>query len=77
MMTLEILEQKRQDKFDGRYRVRISPTAKDIRYGVSININDHINLNGNAPVETLSKVWVESFKRARYVTENLLTKLKL
>jgi hypothetical protein len=84
LLTLEIVEEKRYDKHNGRYRIRILPSSdQSIPFGVQININDHYDLE---PVENgrnlemifrLEKYWQQSFQRAKDVIEKLWNKLEL
>lgn len=79
MMSLEITEEVRKDKINGRYKIRISPTGTNIKFGISIDINDHLTINGSAKSasELLVSHWENSLHRAQKVTSKFLEKLEL
>lgn len=79
MLALEILEQKRKDKINGTYRIRIQPS--DIKlsteFAVLININDNMMLEpgqshreGNM-LKIFASNWVNSRERATEAIENI------
>lgn len=81
---LEIVEEKRSDGLNGKYRVRITPTNnKKITYGVSFNINDHYVINADdigtnmEMVKLLGEKWDSSSKRAKEIANSLLKVIKL
>jgi len=79
IMNLEVIEMKRKDGLKGRYRIRISPTDKKIQYGISININDHFELEKESSDASglLISQWENSFKRAGSVSVQFIEKLNL
>lgn len=80
LSLLEIYEKERKDGQKGNRRVKISPSVdQTISFGVSININDHfeLNLNGlkNDFIPMIEKNWNSSFDTSRLMVENILAKI--
>lgn len=77
LFLLEMKEEPRQDKFEGLYRIRVAPSDKLKKFGVSININDHYTINNNERLGTkdllgiVSEEWSGSKKRALNNTDQL------
>ena len=78
LLHLEMIEQKRRDKYKGHYIVKIQPS--DLIKGknsIMISFNDHLALeeNNEGSYNTLLKnvkeVWPASFKRVDEVIDNL------
>lgn len=79
LMNLEIVESERYDEFKGSYRVRISPTGGAIKFGVRIDINDHISINSESETayEVLLSNWDNSFKKSEKITSKFIEKIKI
>lgn len=83
LLQLEILEKERKDGISGQYRIRITPANPKMTYGVSININDHYDLeHGQAGtnmeiVKKLEENWNNSLIRAKETVKNILHKTNL
>jgi len=83
LLQLEIFEKDRKDNQEGQYRVRVTPTDENITNGVTVNINDHFDLNNNQNginmemVNCLEQNWTNSITRAKDIVEQLLSKTKL
>lgn len=77
LLQAEIYEQKRADKIDGYYRVRIQPS--DIKlstpYAILINMNDHLNVKGEFFGKVLSDNWKHSFSRSEEIIDKLWKKI--
>ena len=79
IINLEIFEKIRKDKMNGSYKVRISPSETNIKFGISITVNDHLDVNGiteNAS-ELLVSHWENSLSRSQKVTSKFLKNLEL
>ncbi len=80
LLQLEILEKERKDCLSGQYRIRITPAYPKMDYGVSININDHYDLEHGQNgvnmeiVKRLEENWNISIIRAKETVENILLK---
>ena len=83
LLVLEILEKERKDGLKGQYRIRITPADPKILYGVTVNINDHYDLELGQTgtnmeiVKKLEKNWANSVNRAKKTVENILIKTNL
>jgi len=80
---VEILEKPRKDKLPGMIRVRITPTLPhlNIQFGVSMNVNDHYQLEEGRKdregeiLNTLVMQWDYSKTRSDEIVDSLLEKL--
>ncbi|HPN71453.1 MAG TPA: hypothetical protein PLZ32_18120, partial [Saprospiraceae bacterium] len=79
LMNLEIIETSRKDSLQGRYRVRISSTGESSKYGVRIDINDHLDFEGDSSsaVKFLLSNWENSFERSSKTVSNFIDKMNL
>jgi len=80
LLQLEILENTRNDKYSGLYRIKIQPSQSipTSQYGVSIDINDHYNLKKDDSIcDFLWKNWGNSLKLAEDITESLFEKVNI
>lgn len=85
LINLEILENPRKDGYTGMYRVRVfpAPINLNIKWGVSITVNDHYELENEKRdrdgeiIKILSANWDNSKKRADEIFNTLLDKLNL
>ncbi len=81
LLNIEIIEVDRYDEEIGQRRVRISPTdQQQIKYGVTVNINNHFDLNKpekkiNA-VDQLEKKWKDSFEQSRLILNSIFSKME-
>lgn len=79
LLSLEIKEESRIDKQKGFRRVRINPSDQKIPFGITVNINNHFDLNVDGSkidaVVQLEKNWQESSIQSKNVINSLLTKL--
>lgn len=76
LLKLEMLEDPRNDEYNGLYRVRVAPSELIRPFGVSININDHFNsttkMNGASEIiELISNVWDRSVSKAKNVSNKI------
>lgn len=82
MLFLEILEQDRKDKINGKYRVRIQPSDIKMQNGILIQVNDHIDLNpgetgrNGEMVKSLGNNWRASMNRATEIIETVWKKIQ-
>jgi hypothetical protein len=80
LLQLEILEKERKDGIKGHYRIRITPADPRIIYGVTVNINDHFDIEHGQTgtnievVKKLSENWNNSITRAEETVLNILQK---
>lgn len=83
LLNLEIFDKERFDGLPGIYRIRIIPSDQQIQFGISININDHYDVDQNSlginmeMVNILEDKWDGSISRSKEIIEQLLSKLEL
>lgn len=83
LLQLEVIEKDRKDGLKGQYRIRITPSKPNIANGVSISINDHLDLENDQAginmeiVKKLEENWSESINRANKTVLNILQKTNL
>lgn len=79
LSVLNITERNRKDGLRGEFNIRIQEPDLKIpsRFGVLININDHIECDTNTFLKMFSENWDASFKRAEEVCENIWHKVNL
>jgi hypothetical protein len=79
LMSVEIKEESRIDNQKGFRRVRISPSDQKISYGISVNINNHFDLNGDGSkidaVSHLLKNWEGCSSQSKSILQSLFTKI--
>ena len=87
LLSLEILELERHDKRNGNYRVRIhsSDEKLGLKFGVTVNINDHYITSGTSGtkgvkgteeiIDILQNSWKYSIDRSYDVAEKLWSKI--
>lgn len=86
LKLLEIIENPRNDSFNGHYRIRVSQSELLAKYGVCININDHFSVGEHAVkstkdskeiIDILENCWDSSTERANNTIKELWKNLKL
>lgn len=88
LLLIEMKEEPRKDEFHGLYRIKLNPSERIDKYGISLNINDHYQLDpltGSDPerrraeefVSLLISAWKHSKEKAFSVTDNLWKNLGL
>jgi len=83
LQSIELVERPRADNNDGHYKIRIAPSERIATFGVSININDHFNVDENKKVGSegiitlLTDNWSGSISNASSKTQKLWKNLKL
>jgi len=83
MQSLEIVEEKRKDGLNGKFRIRITPSeiALSTPYGILIHANDEVGLQkGEAGkdreiIKQLANVWKSSMERTNKAVESIWKKI--
>ncbi|WP_157449749.1 hypothetical protein [Croceitalea dokdonensis] len=79
LLLMEILETDRSDKKDGLYRFRVQPSDMIRPYGVSTNLNNHLNVKSNRALDMvglLKENWQSSFDFNKDIITDLWKKFK-
>jgi hypothetical protein len=78
--ALELIETKRKDTEKGHRRLRVTPTGPELKFGVSVNVNNHFDLKIEKgyinAFSQLEKYWENSFIDAEAIAKNLFTLLE-
>lgn len=83
LLQLEIYEKERKDGLKGLYRIKITPSERNVNNLISVRINDHYELQngGNGRdleiVKLLDDNWEASNRRAKKVITELLVKTNI
>jgi hypothetical protein len=82
LLQLEMTSESRKDGYPGQIRVRILPSELIRPYGVSININDHIDkkseiLGATELIDVLKEMWDKSMTYSKSTYTTLWKNLKI
>ncbi len=81
LLVVEMLEKERQDGENGYFRIKIQPAEPTItlstKFGVTLNLNDHIvlaegnNIGSGSMVSRINELWRSSLKRSEVIFEEI------